>query len=159
MSKYGAITVIVAIVMGAAGFYGGMVYQKSQAMSGFAARRTSMGTGNAPAGSTSNKNGTTQGMRNGFRPVSGEITSVDKNSITVSLSDGSSKIVLFSESTSINKAEKATNADLKVGEKVSVFGTQNTEGTVTAQNIQLNPVQMNPPAGEESTPISPPPAE
>lgn len=55
------------------------------------------------------------------------------------MQDGSSKIVLFSDKTEINKAAEATKEDLKVGEKVAVFGTENSDGSVTAQNIQLNP--------------------
>lgn len=80
------------------------------------------------------------GNQNGFRPVNGEIVSADDNSITVKLVDGSSRIVLFNDKTEINKAEVATKDNLKVGEKVAVFGTSNTDGSVTAQNIQLNPI-------------------
>lgn len=72
-------------------------------------------------------------------PTAGEIIGADEKSITVKLQDGSSKIVLLSEKTQINKAEKATKEDLKKGEKVAVFGTENPDGSVTAQNIQLNP--------------------
>jgi len=32
-------------------------------------------------------------------------------------------------------------SELKVWENVSVFGAENTDGSVTAQNIQLNPTQ------------------
>jgi len=55
------------------------------------------------------------------------------------LQDGSSRIVIVSETTQINKAEQATKTDLKIGEKVAVFGQENSDGSVTAQNIQLNP--------------------
>ena len=79
------------------------------------------------------------GNRAGFRPVAGEIISSDDQSITVKLQDGSSKIVLLSDKTEINKAEKATITDLKTGEQVAIFGSENSDGSVTAQNIQLNP--------------------
>jgi len=32
-------------------------------------------------------------------------------------------------------------SELKVWEKVSVFGSKNTDGNVTTQNIQFNPTQ------------------
>lgn len=82
-----------------------------------------------------------RGLQRGqnFRPVNGEIISADEKSVTVKLPDGGSKIVILSEKTSINKAAEATKEDLKVGEKVAVFGSENTDGSVTAQNIQLNP--------------------
>ena len=55
------------------------------------------------------------------------------------MQDGSSRIVILSASTDINKATKATKEDLKTGERVAVFGTQNADGSVTAQSVQLNP--------------------
>lgn len=56
------------------------------------------------------------------------------------LKRGSSKIVVLSDKTLINKAEQATKSDLKTGEKVAVFGSSNSNGSVTAQSIQLNPM-------------------
>ncbi|MDP2860713.1 MAG: DUF5666 domain-containing protein [bacterium] len=70
-------------------------------------------------------------------PVSGEIIGRDDKSITVKLQDGTSRIVMFSDNTPINKASEGTKEDLKVGEKVTVFGTENSDKSVTAQNIQL----------------------
>lgn len=64
----------------------------------------------------------------------------DDKSITVKLQDGSSKIILITDKTVINKAAEATKDDLKGGEKVAVFGEINSDGSVTAQNIQLNPI-------------------
>ena len=74
----------------------------------------------------------------------GEISAQDEKTITVKLQDGSSKIILLSDKTSINKASVGLISDLTVGEKVAVFGTSNADGSVTAQNIQLNPVARNP---------------
>ena len=78
------------------------------------------------------------GGRNG-NAVVGEILSKDDTSITVKLTDGSSKIVVLSSNTVINKAAIATKNDLTTGERVAVFGTVNSDGSVTAQDIQLNP--------------------
>ena len=121
------ITVVAAIIVGAVAFYGGMQYQKTQkgtGASGFTRQGGMMGR---------------FGGANGTRPVTGDILSVDSSSMTVKLADGSSKIVLFSASTSINKAAKGSVSDLKAGEKVATFGTANSDGSITAQNIQLNP--------------------
>lgn len=128
------ISVVIAIIVGAIGFFGGMQYQKSQRpTNGFG------GSGQAGANRGQRNGGGPGGMGN--RPVAGEIISSDDKSITVKLQDGSSKIVLLSGSTQINKADTATISDLKTGEKVAVFGTANSDGSVTAQNVQLNPMQ------------------
>ena len=52
---------------------------------------------------------------------------------------GSSKIIILTDSTAINKSAEGTREDFKTGEKIGVFGTENSDGSITAQNIQLNP--------------------
>ena len=130
-----AVILLVAIITGTGGFFAGTKYQQSKLPLGFAA----MQNGQGRAMMLGNGGGTKMGIRNGFRPVSGEIIKQDDSSITVKLKDGSSKIVLLGGSTVINKAESGSKADLTVGTEVAVFGAENTDGSVTAQNVQINP--------------------
>lgn len=108
------------------GFFGGMKYQFS---------KTAQSTDNAGRG-------VGRFGKGGIRPTIGEIISADDKSITVKMADGTSKIVLISDKTQINKANKATKEDLKSGVGVAVFGTDNSDGSVTSSNIQLNPQFM-----------------
>lgn len=126
--------VAVAVLVGAGAFFGGMKYQQGKRPN-FARQ-----FGNMPG--QAGQAGRTGGNRTGFRPVNGEIISSDDKSITVKLQDGSSKIVLFSDKTEINKASSGAKEDLKTGEKVMVVGTENSDGSVTAQSIQLNPINQ-----------------
>ncbi len=125
------ISILVLLTVAAGSFFAGMKYQENR-------RSALRGQFGEMAGRFG---GQLQGgvNRTGFRPVAGEIISVDDKSITVKLQDGSSKIILLSDKTEINKAEKAIKADLKAGVQVAIFGSENSDGSVTAQNIQLNP--------------------
>ena len=75
----------------------------------------------------------------GGRPVVGEIISLDDKSITVKLQDGSSKIILLPESVTVSKTDSGSKADLKNGINVGIIGTENQDGSITAQNVQINP--------------------
>ncbi len=145
------IFVVLLTAFTAGGFFGGMKYQQSKRSNLSRQFMNQQGNGQA----TQRGQGMPQGNRTNFRPVNGEIISADDKSITVKMTDGSSKIVLLSNSTVINKAETATVADLKVGEKVMVVGQSNTDGSVTAQNISLNPIvrEFNQPSGTPSIPV------
>ncbi len=134
-----AVIVIVALLVGGgAGFFGGMQYQKGQ--------RGSFGqfaNGQFGPRGGSGANGAGGRFRNG-NGVVGDILSVDNNSITVKLPDGSSKIVLMTSATSINKAAQGSVSDLAVGTRVAAFGTPNSDGSVTATNVQINPIMRGP---------------
>lgn len=140
MKKEIVVPVIIAsLVFAGVGFFGGMKYSQTQRGNfrngQFGAGGNFMMQGGGRTGGPNGQGGQ-RGM--GFRPTIGEIISSDDKSITVKMDDGSSKIVLISDSTSINKSDSGSKADLKVGTKVGVFGADNN-GTVTAQNIQINP--------------------
>lgn len=74
--------------------------------------------------------------------VNGTILSVDATSMTVKLVDNSSKIVVLGSTTTYAKSTEGSQNDLKVGNRVSAFGTTNADGSVTAQSIQINPPQI-----------------
>lgn len=126
--------IIAIIVVGAGAFYGGMKYQESkivkerqQAFQQFGANAT----GGARVSGRTNSN-----------MLGGEIIAKDDKSITIKLRDGQggSKIVFFSDATKITKSAEGSLEDLKTGGQILVNGTQNSDGSLTAQTIQLQPL-------------------
>ncbi|PIS22634.1 hypothetical protein COT50_00765 [candidate division WWE3 bacterium CG08_land_8_20_14_0_20_41_10] len=128
-----------AILIGGAGFFGGMPYQKNVTPANF---NRQIGNRDGVASGANGAGGQRVGGGMGFRPVVGSIISRDDKSITVKLPDGSSKIVMLSATTQTNKADKVDATSLTVGATVRVFGTTNADGSVIAQDIQLNPEQV-----------------
>jgi len=142
------------IIIAAGAFFGGMKFQEGKQTADISnyqspfnrfttrqtnnSQRTNDGQQLPGQGSMMRNNG-----NSGFRPVNGDIINADDKSITVKMTDGSSKIIFFSDKTTINKSTVASTADLKTGEKVMVIGQQNADGSVTATNINLNPVIRN----------------
>jgi hypothetical protein len=125
-------TIIITIVVGLLGFYGGIQYQKSQRVS------FSANSAQRFAGGTNQQSGAArQGRAAGFNPVSGQITSLDKSTITIKTQDGSSKIVVYSSSTKVNKTSEGSMSDLKVGDQIMTIGSTASDGTVTAQSISV----------------------
>lgn len=53
------------------------------------------------------------------------------------MQDGSTKIIILSDQTVINKSSEGSKSDLKTGERVTTFGTENSDGSITAQNISI----------------------
>lgn len=129
------ITAVVAIIIGAGAFFGGMKYQESR----LANSRGQFRQQGGQAGGRGQFGQRFNGRGAGARAVAGEVISLDEKSITVKLPDNSSKIVLLTDATTISKSAEGTKSDLKTGERVAVFGTTNSDGSVTAQNVQLNP--------------------
>lgn len=147
MKKTILAVIITAVIVGAGAFYGGMKYDKSKnsasnlSAAAFAnlspqerqARLQQMGANGQGIEQRSNR------TNGGF--VSGQIIAKDDKSITIKMQDGSSKIVFFSDSTSVMKSDSGNAADLANGQQVTITGTANQDGSVTAQNIQIRPAQ------------------
>lgn len=132
------VTAVIAVVVGGIAFYGGMQYQlkKTPAMAQFGNRMMGQGAGQAQGGQG---RGNFQGRMNGqgMQPINGEVISVDDTSMTVKLQDGSSKIIILSEKTAFNKTSEGLKTDIKTGGHVTAFGSANTDGSVTAQNVSI----------------------
>jgi hypothetical protein len=146
------IPIIADLVGLGVGFFGGIEYknyQATKARSSFAAggaagaQRFAAGTrGTGQTGNTALRGGA----------VTGSILSMDSKSITVKLADGSTKIVLFSGSTTYSNTATASASDLKVGSTVAVMGAANSDGSVTATSVQINPMSFRPQGSPSPTP-------
>ncbi|MCX6784197.1 MAG: DUF5666 domain-containing protein [candidate division WWE3 bacterium] len=124
------ITAVIAVIVAAGSFFGGYKYSQSKLATRTGARNMTGQFGGANAA----------GTRGAFRPVVGDVLSADSKSLTVKQTDGSSRVVILSTATQINQAASASASDIKAGSKVAVYGTTNTDGSVTAQSVQINPV-------------------
>jgi len=164
-----AVTIAVAVVVGAAAFYGGMLYGRSGSPS-----RLAQGDLSAPGGSASGgqnlrnltpeqrqqrfqqmgiSGGGPGGQRNGGGGfASGEIIAQDDKSITIKLRDGGSKIIILAGTTEIGKFTTGVVTDLKTGETVTVNGQANADGSITAQSIQLRPPMPQPSVSPQASP-------
>lgn len=132
--------IITVIVVGGGSFYGGMKYGQSKAA---AAQTQQLAARQQGAGA----NGAFGARRNGGATgsfVNGSILSKDDKSVTIQLQGGGSKIVLLSGSTTIGKSTDGTVADLEVGKTVTITGSANSDGSMTAQSIQIRPVGAAP---------------
>jgi hypothetical protein len=130
------VSIILVLVGLGAGFGGGYFfrnYQLTKSRGNFGA----IGTNGQRFMGGRTGQGAVAGARGGA--VTGSILSMDANLITVKLADGSSKIVLFSTSTTYSNTVNAAQSDLKVGQNVAVVGATNSDGSVTATNVQINP--------------------
>lgn len=122
---------ITAAAVGGAGFFGGIKYQENKG---------SDLTQEFAQGEKSEKMGQKMGLTaegGEYKPVNGTIIDKDENTITVEMADGSSKIIVFSDSTVFNETQEAAKEDLEVGKNITAFGTENSDGSVTANNVQL----------------------
>lgn len=122
-NKTTLITIFIAFIALGAGFGGGFAFKNYQ---------------------ISKTRANFMGVRTGqFREMGGAtigtILSMDDKSVTVKLTDGSTKIVIFADSTTYSNTAVAFKSDLKTGVNVTVFGIPNSDGSLTAKNIQLNP--------------------
>jgi hypothetical protein len=138
MSKnhYIAVAVIMLVVGGSA-FYGGMQYGVNKTKTTQVSDRGNFQRGQGQGGPN--------GQRAGGGFINGSILSKDDKSITVKSQDGNSKIIFFSDSTTVGKTVDGSASDLSTGQQVMVNGKANSDGTITAQNIQIRPAQPDRP--------------
>ncbi|MHB1316744.1 MAG: hypothetical protein ACYCZW_02710 [Minisyncoccota bacterium] len=125
--------IIIVIVVGIA-FYGGMMYGK----------RTTSAKGQFGGNQISTRGASGRGGLNGGF-TGGEILSKDTTGVTIKTQDGSTKIILIAPSTQVMKSLSGTQDDLITGVNVTITGTSNSDGSVTAQSVQIRPEGSNNP--------------
>ena len=127
-----------------------------QSTSSMTAQASRQGFNQNGGGLNSGRNGARGGAGGGF--VTGSVISKDSTSLTVELRSapnsgtqgtatttaGGSKIVLFSPSTTVEKTVSGAVTDVNVGSQVSITGTANPDGSVSATSIQIRPATKTP---------------
>lgn len=131
---------LIAIVAGGLAFYGGMQYGRMSGDAQTDVFQSSQSQQRVFSGSR----GSRLGANGNF--VIGDILSKDDKSVTVKLQNGGSKIVFYSSSTQISKVADTTASDLVQGVSVRVNGTTNSDGSVTAQSVQIVPAPKTMPS-------------
>lgn len=127
------IWVIVLIIAAGGAFWGGMSYAQSQA----SAARSSFAAG--AGGSFAGRTGTRTGAAAGGL-VAGQIVSSGNGSISIQMQNSSSsEIVLIGSNTQILKTVSGSASDLTVGANVTVTGTTNSDGSISATSVQIRP--------------------
>jgi len=132
-NKNNLISVGLVIVFTGIGFFAGVKYNQakqpsfSRAPNGFARGANQSVGGNLPSKADS-----------GSEMIRGKVVGKDDQGIALELDDGSSKLVLVSATTQINKAIEASIDDLAVDDQIMVFGQLDSSGAVTASQIQVN---------------------
>ena len=137
-SKQWITLIVVAVVFAGGGFFAGLKYQQSKTPA--AAARNFGGAGSA---AVAGRRGTAGGANMGF--ANGQVLSVDNNSITIKLQNGGSQNVVLAPSTQYRKAVDGTSGDITVGSQVTITGTANSDGSLTAQSVQIRSASSTPP--------------
>jgi hypothetical protein len=150
--------VVLALVLAAGSFAGGMAYQRNQAnaiRAQFLASRGLNGAANGDAGggfffgggsgNAAGNSGTGQQRRSGFGGgVTGQIKTVEGNLLTLSTAQDVTTVNL-GDATRIQKSADGTLADLQPGVRVLVTGQRDSNGNITAEQIMI--LNFNPANG------------
>jgi hypothetical protein len=136
-SKQWVILVVVAIVFAGGGFFGGVKYQQAKTPAATAARTGQFGG----AGGSFRRTG---GGANGASFITGQVLSVSGSTATIKLMSGGSQIAVLAPSTQYREAVDGTAADMTVGSQVTITGTTNSDGSLTAQSIQIRAATSTP---------------
>jgi hypothetical protein len=111
--------IITAVIFSGLGYYAGMKKSSSDSPRQFqGGQRASRGFGGG---------GVTQG----------EVISFDNQMLTLKGRDGGSKVIVVTDTTKVLKSVTGVKSDVKTGSSVVIMGTQNSDGSITAETLQL----------------------
>ncbi len=129
--------VAVAVVFAGAGFWGGMTYAANVAPAtsklpgaGGVTFRTRDGSGGGPFGSAT--------IGTVIKTGNGSFNVQLPNSTSTGATTGT-KLVLVSASTQVDELQSVPASNVRVGQTVTVAGSANSDGSITASSIMIRP--------------------
>lgn len=137
--------VVVAAVVAIVAFAGGYEVANATASKTAAGANgfgDANGQGFVPGASGRPRGGSGGGGGNFGGGASGTVGSVAADQMTITTQTGGSRIVLLTPTTTVTKVTSATQAitDLTSGETVTVIGTANPDGSVTATRVVIGDI-------------------
>ena len=141
-NKKNIMLVIGFVIIALIAFYAGTAYSGSKKI-------TKLPNGNQSGFGMQSAQFGQKGMRAGGGNVFGQIIAKDTNSITVEIkapngpndtnvnSGTGSRIVFYTDKTTVSKTTDGTMSDLAVGKNITVQGTANPDGSVNAVSFQI----------------------
>ncbi len=135
--------ILVLVIIGGGAFYGGMKYQQSKSpLARFSAeQRQQAFQGNMEEDFQGRDRVGARAMGTGF--LSGEVVAKDEQSLTLKMLNGGSRIIFFSDSIEVSKTTDGSMGDVEIGKQIMVTGDQNSDGSYTAETIQLLPRSLD----------------
>lgn len=127
--------IILVIIVAVIAFFGYKVYHRSQLHKSF---------GQGAGGNQSDRNGNEQGGVSQSGDLcagtggNGAIVSLGNNVFTIKLKDGSHRIIHLTNQATIKtsaSSPSASESDLKVGDRVTLVGGPNSDGSFTAKGV------------------------
>ncbi len=138
-----AVAIVLAVVIGAGGFFAGTAYGQSQAQDtraeffrnrqgGGQFAQNGQGAPNGQAGQSG------QGGQFGRPAAFGTVKSVNGSTLVITQQDGSTVTVTTNAQTTVQKTVEGTVSDIQPGERVTVTSDQ-TGSNIVARAIQVRP--------------------
>jgi hypothetical protein len=135
--------IILAGLIAAGSFYGGVVYQTnkvSQVQANFLSQRGQPNTGQVPAGGQNIPGGAAQNGQNPGFPggggIAGQVKTIEGNVMTISTAQNITTVNL-TDSTQVQKTVTGAISDLQPGMQVMVSGQKDSNGNITANRISI----------------------
>ena len=143
--------IVVVLAVGGGSFYGGTVYGKSQAQAaipllldqqadgqpGFTGQAGWQGGGFQPGAGRLGGEAGERRIAGGM--TFGQIESIEGSEIVLAGADNQKVRVRVTDTTLIEKNASVTVQQLEVGESVTVSGSSNEDGTITARSLSVVP--------------------
>jgi hypothetical protein len=144
---------LLAALLTACGFIGGVLVEKGQtsssssagASSGLASRLAGLRAGGAGAsasgvtasGGSAGGGGGSGATRGGQRPTAGQVAYINGGTLYVTNAEGNTVKVTTSAGTSVNKTVKGSINAIHPGETVTVTGASGASGAISAESINV----------------------
>ena len=127
--------ILIAAVFFGAGYFTSNTFGGPRAPNGMQFA-TSGGNGQRQ-GAQAMRSGVARNAVGGF--VNGELVKKDSTSFSIKQRDGNMKLVLITSSTKAMKMSEGALSDFATGQQVMVTGSTNSDGSITAQTVQIRP--------------------